>query len=169
MDLCWYIKTYSSSSLPGVNRLASNRCFFTASGHSPRQPVKVQKLFMLGVAGACVLLAGVMAASLVAPAGVMAAIHGAFWFIAKVAIYVYVFLWVRFTFPRYRFDQLMRLGWHFLIPLALVNVIVAGTVSPRLTEIVGTLLMLGVAVFLAREEEQHVQAVDVAAESGEGE
>jgi NADH-quinone oxidoreductase subunit H len=145
---------------------------------APRQPVKVQKLFMAGVAGACALLAAVMAASLFAPAAVMAGIHGAFWFIGKVAIYIYVFLWVRFTFPRYRFDQLMRLGWHFLIPLALVNVIVVGVgivlqqqwaVSPRLTEIVGAIFMLGVAVFLAREEQQHVHAVDVAAESGEGE
>lgn len=145
---------------------------------APRQPVKVQKLFMAGVAGACALLAAVMAASLFAPAGVMAGVHGAFWFIAKVAVYIYVFLWVRFTFPRYRFDQLMRLGWHFLIPLALVNVIVVGVgivlqqqwaVSPRLTEILGTIAMLGVAVFLAKEEEHHVHAVEAAAETGEGE
>jgi NADH-quinone oxidoreductase subunit H len=147
---------------------------------APRQPVKVQKLFMVGVAGACALLAAVMAASLFAPAGVMAGVHGAFWFIAKVAFYIYVFLWVRFTFPRYRFDQLMRLGWHFLIPLALVNVIVVGVgivlqqqwaVSPRLTEILGAILMLGVAVVRARarQQQQHVHAVEVAAESGEGE
>ena len=45
---------------------------------------------------------------------------------AKVIAYLYVFLWFRFTFPRYRFDQLMRLGWRFLIPLALVNVIGVG-------------------------------------------
>ncbi len=35
---------------------------------------------------------------------------------------MYVFLWLRFTFPRYRFDQLMKLGWHFLIPVSIVNV-----------------------------------------------
>src|ERR1700681_2104610 len=50
-------------------------------------------------------------------------IHGAFWFLFKVAAYIYVFMWLRFTFPRYRFDQLMRLGWEFLIPLFIVNVI----------------------------------------------
>jgi hypothetical protein len=35
-------------------------------------------------------------------------------------------MWLRFTIPRYRFDQLMRLGWHFLIPLSIINVMVVG-------------------------------------------
>jgi len=41
--------------------------------------------------------------------------------------YIYVFLWIRFTFPRYRFDQLMQLGWHYLIPLSIVNVMAVAT------------------------------------------
>jgi hypothetical protein len=49
-------------------------------------------------------------------------IHGAFWFLFKVGAYIYVFMWLRFTFPRYRFDQLMKLGWQFLLPLSIVNV-----------------------------------------------
>lgn len=45
-------------------------------------------------------------------------------FIGKVLLFLFVFLWVRWTFPRFRFDQLMRLGWKMALPLALGNVIV---------------------------------------------
>jgi hypothetical protein len=55
-----------------------------------------------------------------------AGIHGGFWFIFKVSLYIYFFMWLRFTIPRYRFDQLMRLGWHFLIPLSIINVLLVG-------------------------------------------
>ncbi|HKS66880.1 MAG TPA: NADH-quinone oxidoreductase subunit NuoH [Candidatus Acidoferrales bacterium] len=114
----------------------------------PRQPVRIQKRFMAGVGGLCVFLAAVMFAVLFAPAPVMAGVHGAFWFLAKVAAYIYIFLWFRFTFPRYRFDQLMRLGWRFLIPLALVNVI--GTaVAIALSEQWGLPPAVSVAITLA--------------------
>jgi NADH-quinone oxidoreductase subunit H len=48
------------------------------------------------------------------------------WFMLKTFGFLYVFLWVRATFPRYRYDQLMRLGWKWLIPLAILNVVVTG-------------------------------------------
>ncbi len=48
---------------------------------------------------------------------------GLFWFLAKVTLIVYSFMWFRFTFPRYRYDQLMKLGWRLMIPLGIVNVI----------------------------------------------
>ena len=49
------------------------------------------------------------------------------WFFAKTFGFLYVFLWVRATLPRYRYDQLMRLGWKVLIPVAIANVVVTGT------------------------------------------
>jgi NADH-quinone oxidoreductase subunit H len=127
---------------------------------APRQPVKLQKMVMAAVAGLCAILAVVMLAALFASPGVLAGIHGAFWFLAKVFAYLYGFLWFRFTFPRYRFDQLMRLGWRFLIPLALVNVIGAGVaivlseawgLHPGFSVIITLALTLGVAVWLASD------------------
>ena len=46
------------------------------------------------------------------------------WFLAKVAGFIFCYIWFRTTFPRYRFDQLMALGWKWLIPLALANIVV---------------------------------------------
>ena len=51
------------------------------------------------------------------------------WFFIKTFVFLYVFLWVRATLPRYRYDQLMALGWKVLIPLAIANVIVTGIVK----------------------------------------
>ncbi|MEQ9111626.1 MAG: NADH-quinone oxidoreductase subunit NuoH [Rhodospirillaceae bacterium] len=47
-------------------------------------------------------------------------IPGVVWFAAKVAFCLFVFIWVRATFPRYRYDQLMRLGWKVFLPLSLI-------------------------------------------------
>ena len=46
------------------------------------------------------------------------------WFLLKSFVFLYVFIWVRATLPRYRYDQLMRLGWKVLIPLAIANLVV---------------------------------------------
>ena len=46
----------------------------------------------------------------------------------KVVIFIFFFIWVRWTIPRFRYDQLMRLGWKILIPLALINMIITGFV-----------------------------------------
>ena len=48
-----------------------------------------------------------------------------FWFLAKTVVFMFMFLWYRATFPRYRYDQIMRLGWKALIPITLVWVMLA--------------------------------------------
>jgi len=48
------------------------------------------------------------------------------WFLLKVCCFMFFFVWVRWTIPRLRYDQLMSLGWKVLIPLALFNVFLAG-------------------------------------------
>jgi len=47
-------------------------------------------------------------------------VPGIIWFAAKIALCLFVFLWVRATFPRYRYDQLMRLGWKVFLPFSLL-------------------------------------------------
>ena len=45
------------------------------------------------------------------------------WFAAKVIVFLYFYLWFRASWPRYRYDQLMKLGWQFLLPISMANVI----------------------------------------------
>ena len=53
-------------------------------------------------------------------------IPGWVWFFAKMFVFLYIFIWIRATLPRYRYDQLMRLGWKVLIPIAIGNIVVTG-------------------------------------------
>jgi len=52
-----------------------------------------------------------------------------FWFLAKTVVFMFMFLWYRATFPRYRYDQIMRLGWKALIPITLVWVMLASLMT----------------------------------------
>ena len=54
------------------------------------------------------------------------------WFIGKIFLFLYVFIWIRATLPRYRYDQLMGLGWKVLIPIAIGNLVVTGIVKVAL-------------------------------------
>jgi NADH-quinone oxidoreductase subunit H len=44
-------------------------------------------------------------------------------FVIKICVFLFIYIWIRGTLPRFRFDQLMNFGWKFLLPAALLNVI----------------------------------------------
>jgi NADH-quinone oxidoreductase subunit H len=51
------------------------------------------------------------------------------WFLIKSFLFLYFFIWIRATLPRYRYDQLMRIGWKVMIPLAIMNLVVTAIVK----------------------------------------
>jgi NADH-quinone oxidoreductase subunit H len=51
-----------------------------------------------------------------------------FWFVLKVLAFIFIYIWVRGTLPRFRYDQLMAFGWKFLLPLAIANILVTSLV-----------------------------------------
>jgi len=56
------------------------------------------------------------------------ALFGIICFMIKIGIFIFLFMWIRWTVPRFRYDQLMNLGWKKLIPLALANMLITGAV-----------------------------------------
>jgi NADH-quinone oxidoreductase subunit H len=55
---------------------------------------------------------------------VNSAMIGLFWFLVKVSVIIYMMIWFRGTFPRYRYDQLMDIGWKIAIPVGMVSVLI---------------------------------------------
>jgi NADH-quinone oxidoreductase subunit H len=116
------------SLFPGLTFLALAGFSFVGVVRMPKHPYF--RIQTLGLAGFGALL-GFIGLILFLPP-VRDRIQDIYWFIAKVAIFMYLYIWYRATFPRYRFDQLMKVGWKVLLPAA-VGVLV-------LTAIVGVLL-----------------------------
>jgi NADH-quinone oxidoreductase subunit H len=87
-------------------------------------------LFFLGEYANMILISAMMSILFLGgwlpPFGIEAltVIPGMVWFFLKIAFILFVFLWVRASFPRYRYDQLMRLGWKIFLPLSLLWVVV---------------------------------------------
>jgi len=110
---------------PGVTFLLfAAMCFFNAA-RMPKHPLfRVQTI---GLAGFGVVLA-LIGLVLFIPA-VSGRIQDIFWFAAKVAGFMYLYIWYRGTFPRYRFDQLMQMGWKVLLPMGLGVLILTASVA----------------------------------------
>jgi NADH-quinone oxidoreductase subunit H len=51
-------------------------------------------------------------------------VQGPFWFLLKITIFLFIYVWVRGTLPRFRYDQLMNFGWKVLLPLSILNVVI---------------------------------------------
>jgi NADH-quinone oxidoreductase subunit H len=93
-------------------------CFFNTA-RMPKHPLfKIQTLG-LGAFGAVLGLIGLI---LFLPP-VRDRVGDIYWFTVKVAAFMYLYIWYRGTFPRYRFDQLMKVGWKVLLPMGLVLLI----------------------------------------------
>jgi NADH-quinone oxidoreductase subunit H len=109
---------YGSSLLPtlifGISGLV---CF--SHGIRPARPFDRITLPVFGV-----LFLGIAVLFLI-PAG-QQILMPLFWFGAKTGVILFVFIWVRATLPRFRYDQLMRFAWTFMFPVALINLFVTG-------------------------------------------
>ncbi len=88
-----------------------------------RTKLSIQKAVMAVLTGAMLLVG---AAFLVPIINVK--LSGVFWFLFKVAAILYCFIWYRGTFPRFRYDQLMRIGWKYMIPIGIGALLVNGIV-----------------------------------------
>ncbi len=87
-------------------------------------------LIMSAIASLCFLGGWGLPSFVTANVSIVAAkILGLFWFLAKVYAFMFFYYWVRATLPRYRYDQLMAIGWKLLIPLALANIVITGLVK----------------------------------------
>jgi NADH-quinone oxidoreductase subunit H len=56
--------------------------------------------------------------------GVPDFVQGPFWFLLKIAIFIFIYVWLRGTLPRFRYDRLMNFGWKVLLPLSILNVVI---------------------------------------------
>jgi NADH-quinone oxidoreductase subunit H len=116
------------SLFPGLTFLGLAAISLIGVIRMPKHPYfRVQTIGLAGFGGVLALIGLVLFAPQVSHR-----IQDIYWFSAKVAVFMYLYIWYRATFPRYRFDQLMRVGWKVLLPVALGVLVV--------TAILGVLL-----------------------------
>ncbi len=67
--------------------------------------------------------------SVLEPGGFLFGLISAIGFIAKIVFFLFLYIWIRGTLPRFRFDQLMNFGWKFLLPAAILNIVLTATLA----------------------------------------
>ena len=123
------------SFVPGLTLLGlAGLCLFGAM-RMPKIPQMKIQTTGLAIFGGLLVVVGL---GLFAP-GVRERIQDIFWFVVKVAFFMYLYIWYRGTFPRYRFDQLMKVGWKVLLPTGLA-VLVATAIAGLLPEMSSAIL-----------------------------
>ena len=111
-----------SSPTEGTFLFLAGMCFYSTV-RMPKHPLF--RIQTIGLAGFGVVL-GLIGLILFIPA-VRERVQDIYWFSMKVAAFMYLYIWYRGTFPRYRFDQLMKVGWKILLPMGLgVLILTAG-------------------------------------------
>jgi NADH-quinone oxidoreductase subunit H len=118
------------SLFPGLTFLGLAAIAFIGVARMPAHfSFKIQRIglaafaAMLGFIALLLLLIAIAGRSSSSDASIAArfreGIDYVYWFVLKVALFMYLFIWLRATWPRYRFDQLMRIGWKVLLPITL--------------------------------------------------
>jgi NADH-quinone oxidoreductase subunit H len=112
---------------PGITFLFLAAICFYSTARMPKHPYfKIQTMGLAGF-GALLALIGLV---LFVPA-VFVRVQDIYWFAIKVAAFMYLYIWYRGTFPRYRFDQLMKVGWKILLPMGLGLLILTAVMGMR--------------------------------------
>jgi NADH-quinone oxidoreductase subunit H len=89
-----------------------------------RLPTETKRWGLIVVAGTLILLGLIFLIPAVNHASI-----GLFWFLSKVTLFIYLMIWFRGTFPRFRYDQLMNIGWRYMIPIGLGAILVNAVVG----------------------------------------
>jgi NADH-quinone oxidoreductase subunit H len=113
--------------VPGIAFLLLAGITFFNVVRMPKHPLF--KIQTMGLAGFGAVL-GLIGLVMFIPA-VRDRVGDIFWFAAKVAGFMYLYIWYRGTFPRYRFDQLMKVGWKVLLPMGLALLILTAAMGMR--------------------------------------
>jgi len=116
------------SLLPGVTFLNLAAMCFYSTIRMPKHPYfRIQTIGLAGFGGVLALIGLVLFAP-----PVRDRVQDIYWFSVKVAFFMYLYIWYRGTFPRYRFDQLMKVGWKVLLPIGIAVLIATALVGVML-------------------------------------